>query len=213
MKRLFWAFVLLMAPVVTAGVTEPSTDKKIHECTDAQGNVVFQDEPCAEPAPAVHTPPAAAPRAAKAKPPAKPKPLVKVKPAAVTKPPTTAKPPVMFQVPETPKAHPKAPLPPPIDVNGVTPERALQTFVAAVKAGDRAAVFSSLTSLALDELGPDAEALPMDELRKTVESFTGYASEGDVGPFWAIRALRAGKRPKWVFLEKTSQGEWKIGGF
>ena len=75
MKRLFWAFVLLMAPVVIAGDIEPAKDKKIHECADGHGNVVFQDEPCDEPAP-----PAKVPPAAKQKPPAKPKPAAIAKP-------------------------------------------------------------------------------------------------------------------------------------
>jgi hypothetical protein len=89
----------------------------------------------------------------------------------------------------------------------------LRTFVGAVTAGDRSAALSCLTSSALIELGPDAESLPMDELRKTVSSFTGYVDEGDVGPFWSIRALRAGMRPKWIFLEETARGDWKISSF
>ena len=53
----------------------------------------------------------------------------------------------------------------------------------------------------------------MDDLRKTVSSFTGYVNEGDVGPFWSIRALRTGTRPKWIFLEQTPRGDWKISAF
>ena len=51
----------------------------------------------------------------------------------------------------------------------------------------------------------------MEELRQTVSSFTGYVTEGDLGPFWSIRALRAGVRPKWIFFERTGSGAWKIG--
>lgn len=53
----------------------------------------------------------------------------------------------------------------------------------------------------------------MDSLLETVTSFTGYISEGDLGPYWSIRALRPGTRPKWIFFERTISGEWKIVAF
>ena len=40
-----------------------------------------------------------------------------------------------------------------------------------------------------------------------------FVYQGDLGPFWSIRALRAGMRPKWIFFERTGSGEWKIGAF
>jgi hypothetical protein len=91
-----------------------------------------------------------------------------------------------------------------------TPEKTLQTFVEAVKAGDRTLVLSCLTASALADLGPEPPELPMEMLRKTVDSFTGYVAEGDLGPFWSIRALRYGMRPKWIFFERTGSGDWKI---
>ena len=183
MKR-FQAFGVFLAGslLMVYAAEEPS---KIYECKDAKGNVVYQGEPCDEPAPAVREPPPAAKPAAKATPKAKAGPAAK---ATVRR-------------------------APPVDAKGATPESVLLTFVAAVKAGDRVKALSCLTSSALAQLGPSAVALPMDALQKTVGSFTGYVSEGDVGPFWSIRALRAGTRPKWVFLEKTARGDWKIGAF
>jgi hypothetical protein len=50
----------------------------------------------------------------------------------------------------------------------------------------------------------------MDNLRKTVDAFTGYVPEGDLGPYWSIRAQRGGSRPKWIFFERTGSGDWKI---
>jgi hypothetical protein len=162
---------------------EPS---KIHECTDVKGNVVYQDDPCIE---AVPVPP---------KPQVAPKPRVVAKPRAAALPPAP---------------RPAGPAPPGrlVDARWATPEKTLRTFVGAVKAGDRALVLSCLTSQALADLGPDAEALPLERLNETVSSFTGYVSEGDLGPFWSIRALREGTRPKWIFFEETGNGEWKIG--
>jgi hypothetical protein len=81
----------------------------------------------------------------------------------------------------------------------------------AVKSGDRDLVLSCLTSQALADLGPDADDLPLGKLQTTIGSFTSYVVEGDVGPYWSIRALRAGARPKWIFLERTGYGEWKVG--
>ena len=116
------------------------------------------------------------------------------------------KPPPALRSPEPPPSgHP-------VDARWATPQKTLDTFVGAVLAGDRALVLSCLTSSALADLGPDAEMLPLEKLRETVSSFTGYVVEGDLGPFWSIRALRSGLRPKWIFFERTGTGEWKIVG-
>ena len=201
MKRFLGAFLLLVASVAAAGVAAPVEDGKIHACTDAGGNVVYLGEPCPEAAPGA------------------PKPVVAPKPVA-PKPPTKSKsrtrppaPSPSFTIPKPPVAVPKHPQPQPIDAHGNTPEVVIRSFVSAVTAGNRAAALSCLTSSALIELGPDAAGLPMDELLKTVSSFTGYVNEGDVGPFWSIRALRTGTRPKWIFLEQTPGGDWKISAF
>ena len=77
-------------------------------------------------------------------------------------------------------------------------------------AGDRALVLACLTSSALAGLGPKVETIPMEKLREMVSSFTRYVAEGDLGPFWSIRAQRVGLRPKWIFFERTGTGEWKI---
>ena len=122
-------------------------------------------------------------------------------------------------VPPTPKrqASPKPPRPTeprpsrgPVDARWSTPEKALKTFVGAVTAGDRPLIWASLTSSALADLGPDADAIPLENLQELVGSFTGYVTEGDLGPVWSIRAKRAGQRPKWIFFERTRIGEWKI---
>jgi len=190
---------------------EPAAEKPIiYECRDAQGNVAFQDDPC-PPAPT----PAPAPKtASKAKPLAKGKPKASQAPA----PSPPAKPAPRLVVVGRPRDYvlPKTTIPiepfRPADPRWASPETTLKTFVSAVAAGDRELVIACLTSSALSDLGPEAEALPLDELRRTVGSFTGYVAEGDLGPYWSIRALRAGGRPKWIFFEKTGSGEWKIGG-
>ena len=177
---LMWAFSAIAAE-------EPS---RIYECKDAKGNVVYQGDPCSEPAP---LPPERPPAI---RPPAQPRPPRRPTPKAAAKSPTEIAPPSGA-----------------LDRRWATPETAVLTFVAALKAGDSALARSCLTSSALEALGADAAAIPMETLRETVGSFTGYASEGKVGPYWSIRALRAGMRPKWIFLEQTSRGEWKIGAF
>jgi outer membrane biosynthesis protein TonB len=204
---------LALAALGSFAAVEPS---KIYECKDAKGNTVYQGEPCIEPAPTA-TPPA--PRPPAEKPDKIQKPRAKSKPKAVAPTPPPAKPPappptqvLAFPQPPSPRSTHAEP-PSANDGRWASPEKALQTFVGAVKAGDRALVVASLTSGALADLGPDASDVPMDALRETVGSFTGYVSEGDLGPYFSIRALRAGARPKWIFFERVVSGMWKISAF
>jgi hypothetical protein len=205
---------------------------KIFECKDADGNIAYQDDPC-PPAP----PPKAKPKegvalkaAAKSAKIVKPRPAAAAKPTATSKPPVAVSSPVVPRPPVASKPDPASlpwaavlpaapPLPqqplvnPAVDARWTSPQRSLQTFVGAVKTGDRALVLSCLTSSALADLGPDVDELPLQQLQAAVGSFTGYVVEGDVGPYWSVRALREGARPKWIFLERTGYGEWKIGAF
>jgi hypothetical protein len=116
--------------------------------------------------------------------------------------------------PAKPPAKPHSQKPPPsrgtADSRWATPEKTLKTFVGAVTAGDRALILGCLTSGALADLGPDEQAIPLEKLKEMVNSFTAYVTEGDLGPFWSVRAKRSGQRPKWIFLERTETGEWKI---
>lgn len=193
-------FVLSAAPLVVLGLAASAAsaaEGEIHECTDAKGQVVYQDEPCIETMPSSAKPPVASTSPIITKPPRAPKPPMKTKPKVAALPPAPR--------PPEPASSGRS-----VDAKWATPERSLQTFVGAVKAGDRALVLTCLTSQALADLGPDLQALPLEKLRETVGSFTGYVAEGDLGPFWSIRALRAGTRPKWIFFERTGSGEWKI---
>ncbi len=211
----------IAASLLAQGAIAADEPPKIFECKDAEGNVAYQDDPCKE-----------APPAAKIKAAVKPKSkaLPMARPAASGK----SKPESKLVAKVTPKAAPesrRAALPwaavlpaapplaqhalfnPEVDARWTSPQRTLQTFVEAVKSGDRALVLSCLTSSALADLGPRPEELPLQQLQATVGSFTGYVVEGDLGPFWSVRALRPGTRPKWIFLERTGFGEWKIGAF
>jgi len=192
MKRVSGVFALSVALFMAIGPIEAGESSTIHGCKDAKGNVVYQDEPCLEPAPVA------------------PKPSVRAKPPVVSSAKVASKP-EAAALPPAPRPAEPAPAGRPVDARWATPEKTLRTFVGAVKAGDRALVLACLTSSALADLGPDVMALPLEKLRETVDSFTGYVSEGDLGPYWSIRALRAGTRPKWIFFERTGLGEWKIG--
>ena len=194
MTRVLGLVLLLAAPLPALGLPAPAEEGKIYECADAKSQVVYQDEPCLEPAPVA------------------PKHQAAPKPAPAPKPRRTGPP--AAPPPAAPRARPHPQKPPPfrgpVDARWATPEKTLKTFVGAVTAGDRALVLACLTSSALADLGPEVEAIPLEKLRETVSSFTGYVAEGDLGPFWSIRAKRAGLRPKWIFFERTGAGEWKI---
>jgi hypothetical protein len=200
----------LLAVVLSLHAFAADEPSKIYECKDASGKIVYQGDPCVEPMP---TP---VPKTqAVAKPHSAARPAHATKPVAAppARPSSKAPPPVDSPSMPPPRMPAAEPAPPtgPADPKFAKPEIVLRMFVDAVKAGDRALVLSCLTSHALADLGPEASALPMEALRKTVDSFTGFVSEGDVGPYWSVRALRAGTRPKWIFFERTGSGEWKIG--
>jgi len=222
---------LALAAALLAGHGALGADETpiIYECPDAEGNIVYQDDPCpAAPPPAARPKAAVKPKEKVAKSKAAAKPTVAAKPTAA-KSKESAKPAAAKSKPAPESTQPTFPwtaiLPaapplaqhvladPKVDARWTSPQRALQTFVGAVKAGDRALVLSCLTASALADLGPDLEELPLQDLRATVGSFTGYVVEGDLGPYWSVRALRDGTRPKWIFLERTGFGEWKIGAF
>lgn len=200
------ALTLIVVAALSAPSMAAEETPKIYACTIPGGDTVYQDEPCLAPEP---VPPAPAPKS-------KPKAAAKPKPASKAKPkPEPAANSIKFVVPKTGRPElPSLTLPisnRSVDARWQTPDTTLKAFVSAIEAGDRSAIVSCLTASALADWGPEPGALPLDELRKTVDSFTGYVAEGDLGPYWSIRALRTGMRPKWIFFERTGDGEWKIG--
>ena len=210
MKLARFVLASLAGSALALGSTAADEPHKIYECKDAKGEIVYQDDPCIETAPPAVKPPVVAKAKGVAKPKSKEKPTVAAKPKAASPPESAALPWVAVIAPSPRSSEPPPPRYP-VDARWASPEKALRTFVDAVRSRDRDLVVSCLTPSALADLGADAETVPMEQLHETVGSFTGYVVEGDVGPFWSIRALRAGLRPKWIFLEKTGDGSWKIG--
>lgn len=200
MRLVGQVFVALLGAGLFLSGMAADEPPRIYECRDQNGETVYQDEPCLADAPAA----------------AKPNPPPKAKPKPAPKPKPPSKPaPVKFVVPKVGRPDiPSLALPGSnrsVDARWLTPDSTLKTFVSAIEAGDRNEIVACLTASALADWGPEPEALPLDQLRKTVGAFTGYVTEGDMGPYWSIRALRAGSRPKWIFFERTGDGEWKIG--
>jgi len=187
--------LILVLGTVTALSAQEEDENKIYTCTDASGETVYLDEPC-DARPVRAKPKAAAP-AAKPSKSSKPAPAPMPKARTVTR--------TMMLVPETYK--PIA-IPPPL--KNVPWEPTWKAFVDAMSQGDRDAAVRCLTSDALSELGPKIKSATPEALREMVGAFDRVIVEGDVGPYWSIRVLRAGARPKWVFFERTPRGEWKI---
>jgi hypothetical protein len=199
------AFGLLLTLGVLASPTE---EPKIHECRDANGNVVYQDDPCPETprrkvaAPVPSKPPAAtadphAPAAVPSSPAAgravRPWEWTVIEPARGGRPPIAA----------------RSAIQPPTG-RFASPEQTWRAFVAAIGSGDRTAAAACLTSSALARLGADAETFPIEKLRETVNTFTRIEIDGEVGPFWSIHASRPNMPPRWIFFERNGRGEWKI---
>jgi hypothetical protein len=185
---------LSLTALVVARAAAP-VPPQIHACPDASGNIVYQDDDCADApqAPRIAVPARAA--MAKSSPAARP-----AAPAGKRAPSSAAKGIKPVIDPATFTSDPR----------WGSPERTLRTFVAAMKEGDRALARSCLTADALALFGPAVDALPAESLRATVEAYTGFVLEGDLGPVWSIRAIRGKARPKWIFFARLDDGTWKI---
>lgn len=187
------ALVLGLSMLPVAAAEEEEYDpNELFTCTAADGTVSLQQEPCEE---------------------AKPAPKKGAAPAA--RKPSTQKAPA----PALPKAKsvtyvlresgtPSATVAPPL--KNVPWEPTWKAFVEAMHGGDGPGALRCLTSRALKEMGPRIESSAPEALKELLGPFDRVVVEGDVGPYWSIRVLRAGARPRWVFFERTARGEWKI---
>jgi hypothetical protein len=185
------ALVLGLSMVPVAAAEEEEYDpNELFTCTAADGTVSLQQEPCeaAKPAPKKNVP--------------APKPSAKKAPAPVL---PKAKS-VTYVLRES--GAPSTSVAPPL--KNVPWEPTWKAFVEAMHGGDGAGALRCLTSRALKELGPRIESSTPEALKGMIEPYDRVVVEGDVGPYWSIRVLRAGARPKWVFFERTARGEWKI---
>jgi len=192
--------VLAVAPAFLAAGSEAER-KEIHPCPDGHGGTVYQDEECID-APA--RPAAPAPAKAQA-----PQPKHANPPPAAVHADRSVRP-----SPPPAPARPAARAAAPAGADAFAPEvvRAWQRFLDALHAGDRAAARACLTGAAADAFGAQVETLPESGLRDLASAWSRFRAEGRAGPVWSIRILRPDERPKWIFLEKTAPGEWKISG-
>lgn len=222
--------LLAAAPLPSVGAEEAQEKQQIYACKNADGEIVYEAEPCIDPPPKKRTvkkeapaPVAPAPETPKSAAPAQPAPA----PRAAKRAPAAADPaldPVTRAILEEPlpasydpavlwlKTHRVTPV---VPARGVapqfaTPEKTWETFVGAMRAGDREGARACLTSGALEEFGPRVDGLSPEELRATVDRYAKIEVEGDTGPYWSFRAVRPDARPKWIFFEKIASGAWKI---
>lgn len=186
---------LSMFPVFAA--EEESYDpNETFTCTAADGTVSLQQEPCEEAKPAKKKAASAGEKANTKSKEAKPAPTpAKTKAKGVT-----------YILREGATAP--AITPPPL--KNVPWEPTWKAFVEAMHGGDGPGALRCLTSRALKEMGPRIESSAPEALKEMLGPFDKVVVEGDVGPYWSIRVLRAGARPRWVFFERTARGEWKI---
>jgi hypothetical protein len=177
---------------------------EIHECRSASGEIVYQDEPCTV---VVEKPPAPPPVKPRPKPTPKPArpPAPRARASTRPTPKTWVVPPRSAPVPAIPRRQAGS-----IDPRFATPERAWSTFLDAMRAGDRSTALACLTSGARASLGPLVESGSAESLRERADALGRVEVEGHVGPFWSLRARGTGNRPRWIFLEQTERGEWKI---
>ena len=205
--RATWPVLALLAVATSFPASAVAPEEELYTCRDASGAVVFQNDPCdVAPKNKKKTPPPAAAKSAKPAKVAKgvkpmPEPPAKVQPAAI---PASLPSPA----PRHGSTYLSKPIRPVIDPSVFTsdprwgsPERTLKTFVGAMKGGDQALARACLAQGATDDL---------DRMRATVDAFNGYVLEGEVGPYWSIRALRPRMRPKWIFFTRAGDGTWRI---
>ena len=207
--------LVLMIPVTSVlvlGWTAPRAGDEIYACRDAYGNVVYQDDPCTEdPGAKLPAPSTGAvgkkPRKAAAEH-GTTKAAKKVPPAGGARPPQDRR--IVGEASGGWFPTNLDGVTPPAGSSFTSPAGTWRTFLAAIGRGDRPAAVACFAPSAVAGFGPHAKSFPLEKLRETLSTFTRIEIEGDVGPFWSIRALRPNQRPKWIFFEKTGEGEWKI---
>lgn len=192
-RRAVSAATQALALVLTTGAA-PAADEAIHACTDASGRVIYQGDPCPDPAPA--------PAVERSKRPASPRSPVPV--------PVTSR----RLVPPPRRAPLAAPAPAaerfsPDPLHG-SPERTWRTFLGAMRGGDRDAALACLTPGGRSSYESRIGDLRKDRLHEAVDDYARYVLEGRAGPFWSIRVLRPSARPKWILFEEQGDGTWKI---
>jgi hypothetical protein len=220
---------LLAAAALALGSIDVTADTEIYRCLDADGNITFQDDPCAA---GTEAPAVPSPEQTSEPPPAPPavKPVVRMVPAKAPRPapvPVTAprpspetpkavaaSPPTLQVLPPLPEPIPAPPRPRrsfgPVDPRFASPERTWETFVSAMRNGDRETALNCLGETTREEFGASVETLSAEALRALAAEYERVEFEGEVGPFWSVRVLRANTRPTWIFLQRTEEGAWKI---
>jgi hypothetical protein len=164
---------------------------EIHACTDGNGNVTYQSDPCDEAIPA---------------------PIAKPTRAVAPSPPPAPRTPVSIPrvVPTLEEDELPAERIGPADPRLASPRQTWRTFLDAMRNGDRALAAACLTSSALRESGHAIESLPVEKLRERADALPEIDIGGDAGPFRVATARQRGLRPKWIFFEKSRNGDWKI---
>ena len=177
---------------IFAAEEEEYDPNELFTCTAADGTVSLQQEPCEVPKPPPKKRTEAAPKSnTKGTAPAPALPKAKG---------------VTYVLRES--ATPNPTVAPPL--KNVPWEPTWKAFVEAMNQGDGESALRCLTSRALREMGPRIQSSAPEALKEMLGPFDRVVVEGDVGPYWSIRVLRSGARPKWVFFERTARGEWKI---
>jgi hypothetical protein len=216
-RRRFPVLALISALVAGPGLLATEEDE-VHFCQDDDGKIVLQTDPCPEPIVPEPTPPPApttqASRPSSGPAVRSPSPKVRRSTSGWTLIPRT---PAASQAPRSALGRQSFPtslsgVSRPMGPSFTSPELTWRTFVAAVEGDDHAGAGACLTPAALEQLGPDADSIPLADLRSMLERFTRIENGGDLGSFWSIYGVRANQRPKWIFFEQTDTGEWKIAG-
>jgi len=220
----FLTFALASVLVAGSGLVASEEDE-IHFCQDADGNIALQTDPCPEPVDTAEEP-GPPPPAAPARPSAPPVVRTSATVGTMASPPVRRSTSGWTVIPRSrsTRSTPRPTLekqsfptsltgvPRPSSPSFASPELTWRTFVGAIESGDRTVAETCLTSAALERLGPDAESIPLGDLRSMLSKFTRIENGGELGPFWSIHGVRANQRPKWIFFEQTASGEWKIAG-
>jgi len=223
--------IALLVLTLGGGSLASADDEEIHACRDADGNVVYQSDPCPEPPPTAPSAPSH-PAATPVRPPApaqpeRPGPGARksgaarrdVRPEPVktrTKPRQSfvLVPPSLRSGQSDPgRAHPTEPaagVTAQLDPRFASPEKTWQTFRTAVGVNDRETARQCLAPSAVETLGPQIDSPGTGGVAWVVDDTARVQAEGEAGPYWSLRVWRAHERPRWVFLVRTDSGEWKI---
>ena len=205
MPRMLKTFRFLLAGPLLIGLGALCAWPEVFECTDAQGNKLYQDSPCPRKPSQPSTTPAKTPDLPRNK----RQTLSKAKPRAsqldgggVLQDMAVPRRDVLLTEGEKEGR--------PVDSRFSLAERTWQTFLRALEGANTDLAVSCLTSSARSEHESALRTQPREKLWKLADELSDLEFREDFGPYKMGVAPMTGGGEHRIYFQRTANGEWKI---